>query len=239
MTPAERQSYRRACRSFDRGDDAVALSEFTRLLRTRRGYADVHYKVGVLQERKNDLDSAGRSLREALRINPSYAEALLALASVYERQGDFARSREVTERARAAAEPVAGGIDSTTRGKLANLQAELGDAFHQAGELRDAIEAYRKALDRCPDFHDIRLRLGIALREAGLPAGQSRLSRRHRGARTHALHAGAERGGDPRVDLGAGPGLRAERRPDVPSPGASPETLNRELALPERKRGRR
>jgi tetratricopeptide (TPR) repeat protein len=169
MTPAERQSYRRACRSFERGEDAAALSEFTRLLRTRRGYADVHYKVGVLQERKDDLDSAARSLREALRINPSYAEALLALASVYERQGDFERSREVAERARAAAKPVAGGIDPTTHGKLANLQAQLGDAFRQAGEPREAIEAYRKALDRCPDFPDIRLRLGIALREAGLP----------------------------------------------------------------------
>jgi tetratricopeptide (TPR) repeat protein len=169
MTPAERQSYQLACRSFERGDDAVALSEFTRLLQTRRGYADLHYKVGVLQERKNDLDSAARSLKEALRINPCYAEALLALASVYERQGDFAGSRQVAERARAAAKPVAGGLDTTTRGKLANLQAELGDAFRQAGELREAIEAYRKALDRCPDFHDIRLRLGIALREAGLP----------------------------------------------------------------------
>jgi tetratricopeptide (TPR) repeat protein len=169
MTPAERQSYQRACRSFERGDDAVALSEFTRLLKTRRGYADLHYKVGVLQERRNDLDSAAQSLREALRINPSYAEALLALASVYQRQGDFAGSRKVAERIRAVAKSVAGGVDTTTRGKLANLQAELGDAFRQAGELREAIEAYRKALDRCPDFHDIRLRLGIALREVGLP----------------------------------------------------------------------
>ena len=169
MTPAERRSYQRACRSFERGDDAVALSEFSRLLETRRGYADLHYKVGVLQERRDDLDSAERSLREALRINPRYAEALLALASVYERQGDFAGSREVAERARAVLRPVDGGLDVTTRGKLANLQAGLGDAFHQAGELREAIEAYRKALDRCPDFHDIRLRLGIALREAGLP----------------------------------------------------------------------
>ena len=33
----------------------------------------------------------------------------------------------------------------------------------------EAIEAYRKALDRCPTFHDIRIRLASALREAGLP----------------------------------------------------------------------
>ena len=35
--------------------------------------------------------------------------------------------------------------------------------------MRDAIEEYRRALDRCPTFHDIRYRLGITLREAGLP----------------------------------------------------------------------
>jgi tetratricopeptide (TPR) repeat protein len=40
----------------------------------------------------------------------------------------------------------------------------------EAGERRDAIEQYRRALDRCPTFHDIRQRLGITLREAGLPA---------------------------------------------------------------------
>ena len=39
-----------------------------------------------------------------------------------------------------------------------------------AGELRDAIAQYRGALERCPTFHDIRHRLAITLREAGLPA---------------------------------------------------------------------
>jgi tetratricopeptide (TPR) repeat protein len=60
-------------------------------------------------------------------------------------------------------------MDTTTRGKLANLQAAVGDAYAEAGELRDAVEAYRKALDRCPGFHDIRHRLGVVLRDLGLP----------------------------------------------------------------------
>jgi tetratricopeptide (TPR) repeat protein len=60
--------------------------------------------------------------------------------------------------------------DPTTRGKLANLHAALGDAYREAGDLREAIDAYRKALDRCPGFHDIRQRLAVTLREAGLPA---------------------------------------------------------------------
>ncbi|MCH8131369.1 MAG: tetratricopeptide repeat protein, partial [Myxococcales bacterium] len=83
--------------------------------------------------------------------------------------GDFQRSREITEQASAREVPRAGTLDPTTRGKLANLQADLGDAFCEAGEPGEAIDAYRKALDRCPDFHDIRQRLGLALRQAGLP----------------------------------------------------------------------
>lgn len=175
LRPDERRAYALGRRSFERGDDDAALGWLERLIRTRSDFADVHYMVGVLLERRDDLAGAARSLNRALRINPDYAEARLALASLYERQGDFERSREITQgRARdargpAPRDPAAGSLDPTTRGKLANLQASLGDAYREAGETREAIEAYRKALDRCPGFHDIRQRLGIALREAGLP----------------------------------------------------------------------
>jgi tetratricopeptide (TPR) repeat protein len=125
--------------------------------------------IGILQERKGELGAASLALREALRINPSYTEAQLALAGVYENQGDFDRSREIAETAGSLARPSHGALDATTRGKLANLQAQLGDVFREVGELREAIEAYRKALDRCPNFPDIRNRLGIALRDSGLP----------------------------------------------------------------------
>jgi tetratricopeptide (TPR) repeat protein len=169
LSASERRHYRLGVRCFERGDDETALEHLSELARTREGFADVHYMLGVLYERRDDVAAAARSLSQALRINPGYAEAMLALASVYERQGDFERSREVTARARASSPAADGRIDATTRGKLANLQAALGDAYREAGELREAIEAYRKALDRCPTFHDIRMRLAVALREAGLP----------------------------------------------------------------------
>jgi tetratricopeptide (TPR) repeat protein len=88
---------------------------------------------------------------------------------VYEQEGNYERSREITERARSLGAGDTGSLDATTRGKLANMQAEMGDAYLEAGELREAIDAYRRALDRCPTFHDIRFRLGVSLREAGLP----------------------------------------------------------------------
>lgn len=169
LTAAEREAYTRGRGSFERGDVNSALEALTSLLVTRPGFADVHYMVGVMRDRRGEYDAAIASLREAVRLNPSYAEALLALASIHEQQGDFERSRELAERATQVARPTSGGLDATTRGKLANLQAAVGDAYAQAGELREAVDAYRKALDRCPEFHDIRYRLGVALREVGLP----------------------------------------------------------------------
>ena len=169
LTSSERRAYKLGRRGFERGNDATALAQLRSLLHTRQGFADVHYMLGVLLERRNEPAAAARCLTRALRINPHYAEARLALASLYEHEGDYERSRQITEHARATSAAPEGALDPTTRGKLANLQAALGDAYRAAREPHEAIEAYRKALDRCPDFHDIRLRLGIALREVGLP----------------------------------------------------------------------
>ena len=173
MTVRERESYSRGRAHFDSGEIDPALEAFAALLKTKDGFADIHYMVGVLFDRKGELEAAADSFRKAIRLNPNYAEALLALASVHEQRGDFDRSRELAERASALSQSGGGRLDSTTRGKLANMQAAVGDAYAEVGERREAIEAYRKALDRCPDFHDIRHRLGVTLREAGLPAQAS------------------------------------------------------------------
>jgi tetratricopeptide (TPR) repeat protein len=161
-------------RAFSQGDDEAALECLTRLTAHGLRYADVFYMIGMLKERRGELDAALTHLQEAVRINPAYVEALLALASLHERRGDFDRSRGYAERASQLARPIDGRLDATTRAKLANQQAQLADALAAAGELRDAIDEYRKALDRCPTFHDVRHKLAIVLREAGLPAQAAR-----------------------------------------------------------------
>lgn len=169
LTPRERELHSHGRALFERGEVDAALETLTALLETRGDFADVHYMVGVSYDRRGDLEAARQSLQRAIQLNPSYAEAVLALASVVERQGDFDRSRELAERAAGLVRPTGGALDATTRGKLANLQAAVGDAYAEVGELREAVEAYRKALERCPEFHDIRHRLGVVLRELGLP----------------------------------------------------------------------
>jgi tetratricopeptide (TPR) repeat protein len=165
----DREALARGRRAFERGEDETALEALSRLAERGHEYADIYYMIGMVHERAADFDAAVESLRQAVRINPSYVEALLALASLHERRGDFDQSQSYAERASQLAQPSAGELDPTTRGKLANQQAALADALAHAGEKRDAIEEYRRALERCPTFHDIRHRLAITLREAGLP----------------------------------------------------------------------
>lgn len=164
----ERVAYQLGIRHFERGENDAAIEHLTRVVATRPLFADVHYLLGLLYERRGDLDEATQRFEEAVALNPGYAEARLALATVCGRRGDFDRS-EAVMRSGIRSLPESNGLDSLTQAKLANLQAALGDAYREAGELGDAIAAYRKALDRCPHFHDVRYRLAVSLREKALP----------------------------------------------------------------------
>jgi tetratricopeptide (TPR) repeat protein len=168
LSTEEREAYQRGRQHFERGEPEAALPYLERLLTARRHFPDVLYMIALIHEQRGELEACRARLEEAVRINPGYAEAVLALRTIYERLGDFERARALAASSARAPEEE-GPLDATTRGKLANLQAALGDAYRDVGELRDAIECYRKALDRCPGFHDIRYRLASALREAGLP----------------------------------------------------------------------
>jgi tetratricopeptide (TPR) repeat protein len=169
MSSAERDAVRAARTCFERGEDEAALAAFGAVLEAHPRYADLHYLVGLVHERRGELDAAVTSFERALAINPRYAECALALASVFEQRGEWERSRALATRLGALARE-GGALDPTTSGKIANLHAALGDAYREAGELREAVESFRRALDRSPTFHDIRFRLAVTLREAGLPA---------------------------------------------------------------------
>lgn len=171
MTSDQRESFLLGRQHFESGDHSEALRVFEPLLKHHPRFADVHYMVGLAQERQGQLERASEALEKALAVNPGYSEAALALAGVYERRGLFDEARGLLERS--ATQPLrndgSSRVDATTRAKLANLHRAIGDAYCEVGEWREAIEAYRKALDRAPGFHDIRYRLGVALREGGLP----------------------------------------------------------------------
>jgi Flp pilus assembly protein TadD len=149
-------------REFDKAD--VILRE---IIEHEGGFADVFDMLGIICHSRGDLHAAARYFDRAVSLNPSYTEALLNLAVTYNDLGRYEAARQIHSKVRklGTAGPVQ--IDPFARGKIANMHADLGQAYAEAGIGHEAIAQYLKAVHLCPTFADLRTRLGNLYRDAG------------------------------------------------------------------------
>lgn len=131
-------------------------------------FADVHDMLGVIAHQRGNFVQAERHFQRALEINPGYTEAALNLAVTYNDRGKYAAARELHEQiqARRDASPH-DRLDPFARGKIANMHADLSQAYSDCGLIDDAVAELTKAVMLCPQFADLRTRLGNLLREQG------------------------------------------------------------------------
>lgn len=134
-------------------------------------YADVHDMLGVIAHSRGNFLIAERHFERALEINPAYTEAALNLAVTYNDRGKYEKAREVYSRIKVGASDTAAGLDPFARGKIANMHADVGQAYHDAGLARETIAEFEKATALCPHFADLQTRLGAILREVHDLAG--------------------------------------------------------------------
>jgi tetratricopeptide (TPR) repeat protein len=159
-------------RLLSEGREAYKLGDLTRaetilVQAVKSGaerYADIHHMLGVIYHTWGQFSKARAAFEEALRINPHYTEAALNLSITYNDLGRYAEAREVYARVLPSPDE---RIDSFTRGKIANLHAQVGDAYRSSGLAKEAAIEYRRALGLCPGFIDIRMRLAHALADQG------------------------------------------------------------------------
>jgi tetratricopeptide (TPR) repeat protein len=145
-----------------------ASKALTPLARDRVPYADVYAMLGTIYYQKGRLLDAVAVYEEALRLNPGYTEAALNLAVTYNDLGKYDESKRVYARMIANRKNNTGDqVDPFVKGKIANMHAEVGEAYEQAGLHDEAANEYRRALSLCPNFVDIRTKLGATLRAAG------------------------------------------------------------------------
>jgi tetratricopeptide (TPR) repeat protein len=128
-------------------------------------YADVHDMLGVIAHSRGNFLVAERHFERALEINPAYTEAALNLAVTYNDRGKYEKAREVYSRIKVGAAGTTAGLDPFARGKLANMHADIAQAYHDAGLIREAVREYEKAVGLCPHFADLQTKLGTLLRE--------------------------------------------------------------------------
>lgn len=157
------------------GREHYEKREFTRaepylrqvLERPEGRFADVHNMLGVIHHDAGRLEEAQARFEEALAINPNYTEAALNLAVTYNDLGRYDEAKKIYQAALAKGAESPGKLDPFVKGKIANLHAEVAQAYVDVGMLADAKHELRKAILLCPTFADLRLRLANLYRQSG------------------------------------------------------------------------
>lgn len=152
---------------FDNKEYARAEEYLNKVLEEGVKYADVLNMLGVVSHVQGKFASAIDFFKRALEINPSYTEAILNLAVLYNDLGQYSDAKSLYGKLKRHVGKAFGQIEPVLRGKLSNLHADIGDIYRSIGLHPHAIDEYKKALNLNPDYYDIRTKLGQALRENG------------------------------------------------------------------------
>ncbi len=128
-------------------------------------FADVHDMLGVIAHSRGNFVAAEHHFERALTLNPAYTEAALNLAVTYNDRGKYEAAREVYQRIKGTTAGAITTVDPFARGKLANMHADLAQAYADLGLVREAIVELEKGVALCPTFADLRTRLGNLLRQ--------------------------------------------------------------------------
>jgi tetratricopeptide (TPR) repeat protein len=137
------------------------------IVREHQGFADMFNMLGVIQHGHGHFSQASEMFEQALRINPNYTEAALNLAVTYNELGKYQAAKDVYAHAIARSRAEPRQLDPFAKGKIANMHARVADAYAGIGMNEEASREYRKALDLCPTFVDIRTKLAAVLRDMG------------------------------------------------------------------------
>ncbi len=152
---------------FEKKQYADAERYLVQVVEQNQAFADVYNMLGIIYHDQGQFGRAQRAFEAALRLNPGYTEAALNLAVIYNDLGKYREAKAVYQGALNRQQSTPGALDPFVRGKIANMYADIGDVYASSGLLKEAIVEYRRALDLCPAFHDIRLKLAEACRDFG------------------------------------------------------------------------
>jgi tetratricopeptide (TPR) repeat protein len=129
-------------------------------------FADVFDMLGVIAHSTGAFTLARDWFERALVLNPNYTEAQLNLMVTLNDMGDYDEARKMYEQLRKR-----GGqreaADAFVKGRIANMHAEISQAYSDVGMQVESIHELEKAVALCPNFPDLRTRLGVQYRDAG------------------------------------------------------------------------
>jgi tetratricopeptide (TPR) repeat protein len=119
------------------GSDSVlklAIEQYQEIIKIEPDNVDDHLLLGRLYRLNNDLRKAESEFKIAVKLQPDSEEAVTTLAYLYNEEGDSARAAEAL-----------GAVPDAARS--AKLYSALGYTYEQRKDYKQAIAAYRKAIE--------------------------------------------------------------------------------------------
>ncbi len=119
----------------------LAIEQYEQIIKIEPDNVDDHLLLGRLYRLNNDLQKAEGEFKTAVKLDPNSEEAVTTLAYLYNEEGDTSRAGEVLSAIPDAA-------------RSAKLYAALGYTYEQQKQYKNAITAYRKAIELDHDYLD-------------------------------------------------------------------------------------
>ena len=127
------------------------------------GSAEMFNMLGVILHDRGLFTEAQQLFEQALHINPGYTEVALSLSIVYNDMGHYDKARETYQKAMAKVSTQPRQLDPFASGKLANMHADLAEAYRGLGLYEEAAIELRAALRLHPSFCDLHCQLAMVL----------------------------------------------------------------------------
>ncbi|HEX3353993.1 MAG TPA: tetratricopeptide repeat protein [Terriglobales bacterium] len=112
----------------------LAIDQYEQIIKIEPDDVDDHLLLGRLYRLNNDLQKAEGEFKAAVKLDPNSEEAVTTLAYLYNEEGDTARAGEVLSSIPDAA-------------RSAKLYSALGYTYEQQKQYKNAINAYKKAIE--------------------------------------------------------------------------------------------
>jgi tetratricopeptide (TPR) repeat protein len=112
----------------------LAIEQFQQIVKIEPDSVDDHLLLGRLYRLNNDLQKAEAEFKTAVKLQPDSEEAVTTLAYLYNEEGDSTRAAQVL-----------GSIPDA--GRSAKLYSALGYTYEQQKQYKNAIDAYRHAIE--------------------------------------------------------------------------------------------
>lgn len=132
----------------------AAIKEYETIAKLKPDDVETHLLLGQLYGLAHDSAKAEIEFKAAQKIDPNSEEVVLSIARLYSEQGDLPRAAKVIE-----------GVPTDDRS--ARMDFALAGIYDQLKQPKNAVKAYRAAVEEDPDNADAKRGLAAALTASG------------------------------------------------------------------------